>query len=150
MTFVAWVVFPLVLYLVAAGLGLLAERRARAGAAATRCSPRSARAWRCSSSLGVLAVGGAGAIMGSALVALGAGGAGRSAASGCATRLAPGWPAIAALLAFALYMGPVVLSGHWTWLGYNFVNDTANNLALADHLAHHGIARAVGRRRRRR
>ena len=42
-------------------------------------------------------------------------------------------------------MGPVVLSGHWTWLGYNFVNDTATNLALADHLAQHGHRRRVWR-----
>ena len=50
----------------------------------------------------------------------------------------------AALLAFALYMGPVVLSGHWTWLGYNFVNDTGTNLAVTEHLARFGTTLETG------
>jgi hypothetical protein len=142
MTFVAWVVFPLVFYLVAAGIGLLAERVARLDLPDALLAPVGA----CLAlliALGVLAVGGAGAVMGGALVVLAVAGllVGRERLT---ERLRPGWPAVAALLAFALYMGPVVLSGHWTWLGYNFVNDTGTNLALADHLAQHGTATVVG------
>jgi len=142
MTFIAWAVFPLVFYLVAAGIGLLAERVARLDLPDALLAPVGA----CLSlliALGVLAVGGAGAVMAGALVVLALAGLllGRDRLR---TRLAPGWPAIAALAAFALYMGPVVLSGHWTWLGYNFVNDTGSNLALTDHLAQHGTTPAVG------
>jgi hypothetical protein len=142
MTFIAWVCFPLVFYVVAAGVGLLAERAARLELPDALLAPAGA----CLSLLvvlGLLSVGGTGAIMGGALAVLALAGllVGRERLG---ERLAPGWPAVAALLAFALYMGPVVLSGHWTWLGYNFVNDTGSNLALADHLAQHGTATAVG------
>ena len=41
---------------------------------------------------------------------------------------------------YALYIAPVVLTGHWTWLGYNFVNDTSIQLLLAEWLADHGRA----------
>jgi hypothetical protein len=142
MTFVAWVVFPVVFYLLAAGLGLVAERVARLELPDALLAPVGA----CLAlliALGVIAVGGTGAIAGGALVVPALVGlvVGRK---GLGARLAPGWPGIAALLVFALYMGPVVLSGHWTWLGYNFVNDTGNNFVLVDHLAHHGNAFAAG------
>ena len=39
---------------------------------------------------------------------------------------------------YALYIAPVVLTGHWTWLGYNFVNDTSIQLLLTEWLADHG------------
>ena len=37
-----------------------------------------------------------------------------------------------------------MLSGSWTWLGYDFVNDTAIHLAMIDHVAEHGAAAAGG------
>ena len=54
-------------------------------------------------------------------------------------RVNPGWIGIAALAAYGLYIAPVVLSGGWTWTGYNFVNDTAIQLQLADNLARTGL-----------
>jgi hypothetical protein len=54
-------------------------------------------------------------------------------------RVLGGWAGIGALVVFAVYMAPVVLTGNWTWEGYNFVNDTAFQLILADWLQHHGI-----------
>ena len=54
-------------------------------------------------------------------------------------RLNPGSPGLAALAAYALYMAPVALTGHWTWPGYNFVNDTAPNFIYADLLSRQGM-----------
>ena len=53
-------------------------------------------------------------------------------------RLRPGPAAAAALAVYLLYLGPVLASGHWSWPGYNFVNDTSVNLLYVDLLAHHG------------
>ena len=36
-------------------------------------------------------------------------------------------------------MAPVVVTGHWTWPGYNFVNDTAPNFVYADLLSRQGM-----------
>jgi hypothetical protein len=46
---------------------------------------------------------------------------------------------LAALVVVACYVAPVVLTGHWSWTGYNFVNDTAVQFLLTDWLAGHGI-----------
>jgi hypothetical protein len=139
---VAWILFPLVFHLVATGIGLLAERVARVELPDALLAPAGA----CLGiviALAVLYLGGAGLAMGGALVALALAGA-VLARDRSWSRLAPGWPALAALAAFALYMGPVVLSGHWGWLGYNFVNDTGSNLAVVEHLAQHGKATDPG------
>jgi hypothetical protein len=50
----------------------------------------------------------------------------------------PGPAGLAAAGTYLLYLAPVALSGHPTWAGYNFVNDTASNFILADLLEHHG------------
>jgi hypothetical protein len=55
-------------------------------------------------------------------------------------RLRPGWFTLAWLAAYGLHLAPVVLTGEWTWAGYNFVNDTAQQLLLADYLADSGVA----------
>ena len=47
---------------------------------------------------------------------------------------------MAALGAYALYLAPVALTGHWTWPGYNFVNDTAPNFLFADLLSRQGVS----------
>ena len=133
----AWLWAPLALYLLALGLGLLAERIVRFELPNALLAP-----------LGlavaiVLAIPvyrlGAGAVVVTPLLALlalaGAGLARRD----LRKRLNPGAAGLAALGAYALYMAPVVLSGHWTWPGYNFVNDTAANLLFADLLEHHGL-----------
>jgi hypothetical protein len=50
----------------------------------------------------------------------------------------PGPAAVAWAATYGLYMAPVVLSGHWTWPGYNFVNDTSIQLLLSEWLPAHG------------
>jgi hypothetical protein len=137
MTVVAWTVFPLVVYLVAAGLGLLAESVARTRLPDGLLAPTGA----CLAIVVVLLIlelGGAGPAIGGGVAVLAL--AGAVVRRRELSRIAPRWPLVAALLVFALYMGPVVLSGHWTWLGYNFVNDTATNLAVTEHLSEHGTA----------
>lgn len=47
-------------------------------------------------------------------------------------RLAAGGAGLSALLVYALYLAPVLLSGRWTWTGYNFLNDTNYQFLLAD------------------
>jgi len=50
----------------------------------------------------------------------------------------PGAGAAAALVVFALFAAPVVLSGHATWLGYNVLNDSSIWLAIVDQALAHG------------
>jgi hypothetical protein len=45
---------------------------------------------------------------------------------------------LAGLGVYVLYMAPVVLSGHATWAGYNFVNDTSSLFNFTTLLEHHG------------
>jgi hypothetical protein len=142
MTAIAWVGFPLVFYVVAVGIGLLAERLARNELPDALLAPVGA----CLSvgiALAVLRAGGDGPAMAVALMVPALAGL-LLARNRLGTRLAPGSAGGAALLVFALYMGPVVLSGHWTWLGYNFVNDTGTNLAVTEHLARFGTALEAG------
>jgi hypothetical protein len=141
-TLAAWVAFPLAFYLVAAGVGLLAERVVRTHLPSALLAPTGA----CLSIVIValaLELGAGGVVLAALLVVAAVVGLllGRR---GLHRRLLPGWAGIAALLAFALYLGPVALTGHWTWLGYNFVNDTATNFAVIDHIAHHGTAPVAG------
>jgi hypothetical protein len=53
---------------------------------------------------------------------------------GLRARLNPGWPGAAGLAAYILYMLPVIAYGHWTWSGYDFVNDSGFEMVLAEHL----------------
>ena len=55
-------------------------------------------------------------------------------------RLNPGAAALAALAVYGLYIAPVALTGHWTWAGYNFVNDTSSNFVWAELLARQGVS----------
>jgi hypothetical protein len=54
------------------------------------------------------------------------------------TRLRPGPATVAGAVGLGLYLAPSVISGGWTWYGYNFLNDTAVQFLLADELKHHG------------
>jgi len=56
------------------------------------------------------------------------------ATDGLRARLNPGWPGAAGLAAYVLYMLPVIVYGHWTWSGYDFVNDSAFEMLLASHI----------------
>jgi hypothetical protein len=53
---------------------------------------------------------------------------------GLRARLNPGWPGLAGLAAYVLYMLPVIAHGHWTWSGYDFVNDSGFEMLLANHV----------------
>jgi hypothetical protein len=61
---------------------------------------------------------------------------------GVLARVNPGWPGVAGLGIYLLYMLPVVATGHWTWSGYDFVNDSAFEMLLAEHIK--GFGTAVG------
>lgn len=133
----AWVLFPALVYGVATGLALLAGRLLRAPLPADLVAPVGA----CLTVVVALPAYklGAGAAVGAPLVA------GLAVAGHVLERrrwrerLVPGWPAVAAIAGYGLFIAPVVLSGQWTWLGYNFVNDTAVNMIMVDHVAEHGI-----------
>lgn len=133
---VAWVLFPLLFYVLATGVGLLGATLARVELPDALLAPAGA-CLAVPVVMLVVELGGAGPALGSSLVVLALAGLilGRGRLPGA---FAPGWPALAGLAGFALYMGPVVLCGHWTWLGYNFVNDTASNFAVIEQLARHG------------
>ena len=57
---------------------------------------------------------------------------------GLRSRLNPGWPGLAGLGVYVLYMLPVIAHGHWTWSGYDFVNDSAFEMLLAEHIKGYG------------
>jgi hypothetical protein len=57
-----------------------------------------------------------------------------------AGHLNPGMAGVAALVVYAPYLAPVALTGHWTWPGYNFVNDTASNMLFAELLSEQGVS----------
>ncbi len=54
-------------------------------------------------------------------------------------RINPGWPGVAGLAVYVLYMLPVIAYGHWTWSGYDFVNDTAFEMLFASHIKGYGL-----------
>jgi hypothetical protein len=58
---------------------------------------------------------------------------------GLRARLNPGWPGLAGLAVYVLYMLPVIAYGHWTWTGYDFVNDSAFEMLLASHIKGYGL-----------
>jgi hypothetical protein len=57
---------------------------------------------------------------------------------GVRARLNPGWPGAAGVGIYLLYMLPVIAHGHWTWSGYDFVNDSAFEMLLANHAKAYG------------
>ena len=133
---VAWVLFPLVLLALCAGLGLLVDEisgRKLPGAlvpvvgmaaivvVAQITTLADATAEATAPVLVVLAL-------------LGAGLALREWRFG----LPDPMPAAAALGVFAVFAAPVVLSGDPTFLGYVKLDDTATWLALTDHVMEHG------------
>jgi hypothetical protein len=59
---------------------------------------------------------------------------------GIRRRINPGWAGLAGLGTYILYMLPVLAHGHWTWSGYDFVNDTSFEMLLAEHVKGYGSA----------
>ncbi len=52
---------------------------------------------------------------------------------GLRARLNPGWAGAAGLATYVVYLLPVIVYGHWTWSGYDFVNDSSFEMMLASH-----------------
>ena len=131
----AWLVFPAVALAICLGVGLLAERLARA-----ELHPALLPALGFAAAIAVLgpvALTGAGAPILLAVLALLAM-AGYVLGRGRLGRLRPGLGALAGLAAYCLYLAPVALSGEVTFLGYNLLNDTAIHLAIVDSIHDHG------------
>jgi hypothetical protein len=57
---------------------------------------------------------------------------------GLPSRLNPGCAGLAGLAVYVLYMLPVIAHGHWTWSGYDFVNDSSFEMVLAEHMKGYG------------
>ncbi len=133
--FVAWVVYPLILALLCAGLGLLVDAIAGrrlpgalilpAGFAAMVVVGVATTASDATAELTVPLV--------VLLAALGA-----AAAVPWRFGRPDPWPTAAALGVFAVFAAPVVLSGHPTFAGYIKLDDTATWLALTDRVMEHG------------
>jgi hypothetical protein len=60
------------------------------------------------------------------------------------SRLNPGLPGVAGLGAYLLFMLPVLVAGHWLWVGYGFDDDTAVQFMLTASLKLHGTAGVSG------
>ncbi|MDQ6915048.1 MAG: hypothetical protein M3155_04475, partial [Actinomycetota bacterium] len=132
----AWLLFPAAVYALSLGIGLLTDRVLRVPLPNAVLAPVGLcvgivlvqPGYR----LGAAGWLGAGLLVGAAL--LGYASTGR----GLPARLNPGWAGLAGLATYALYVAPAALSGHWTWLGYNFLNDTSVQFLLVDQVQHHG------------
>ena len=134
---IAWIGLPLVLLLAAVGVGLALERLLRRSLPDGLLAPVGA----CGAivlALPIYKLGGSAPVAAVLLAAIASAGLVMS-RRGLLRRLGAGWAGVAGLAAYGLFLAPVVLSGHWTWLGYNFVNDTAVNLVMTDHVARHGV-----------
>jgi hypothetical protein len=135
----AWVGLPVAFTLTGLGLGLLLERILRLRLPSTALLPLGA----CGSICLLLAcyqVGAHGWLPPALLLVLAVGGL-ALARTEWRARLTPGPAAIAGFAVGMLYLAPSVLTGGWTWNGYNFLNDTAVQFLLADELQHYGVAR---------
>jgi hypothetical protein len=131
-TLIAFVGLPLVVAVTTIGLGLLAERAAQTRVPDGLLAPLGFCLATCLL-LGVYA------LHLHVEVAVGVLIAGTAAGFALARRelpkrLNPGWPGVAALAVYVLYAAPMLVSGGWTWSGYNFLNDTAVQFLLVDHL----------------
>jgi hypothetical protein len=133
----AWIAFPLAMLAIAHGTGLLAERVTRAELPVGLLAPVGASVCVLLA-LPVYLFDGTAPVAAVLLVVAAVVGV----VLGRGRLRRPDWgaPALAALAAYGLFMAPVLLSGHWTWAGYNFVNDPAVNMVMVDHIAHHGDA----------
>jgi hypothetical protein len=133
----AWLGVPLAFLLTGLGVGMLVERALGLRLSAPALLPLGA----CTSMCAVLAIyqlGGHGALPAALLVVTAFAGL-VLARHDLRVRLTPGPATAAGVLVACLYFAPAVLSGHWTWYGYNFLNDTAVQFLLADDLKHHGV-----------
>ena len=136
---VGWVALPAVLYLLSLGVGFLIERVAGFRAANALVAPMGFGGLMCLT-LAVYTLGGHGWLAATISVVAAVGGLAWT-GRGLPERLSAGWPLAAGLAAYLLVVLPAALTGHWTWTGYNFDNDTAVHFLLAEHLQHHALSR---------
>lgn len=131
-TIAAFVGLPVVFLLSASGLGLLVERITRAELPNTLLVP----VGFCTAVSLLLTVYKVGGQVEAAVATLLVGGLGGFALTRSQLRrvLDLGPIGLAAAGVYVLYLLPVLATGAWTWLGYNFVNDTAVQFLLAEHL----------------
>ena len=137
----AWLLTPVVMVALAFGLGLLVESLARTRIATALLAP----VGFCTLIVLVLPVFrlGANAWVAVPLALLGALAGLWLGRRELRARLAFGPLALTGVAVYLLYLGTVVLAGGWTWTGYNFVNDTAVQMLLADWLSGHGTGKPV-------
>ena len=135
---IAWLVLPALLLAVCGGLGMLVQRAASVTLPPGLGAPVGA-ALAIALALAGYVLGLRGLLTPLLIAALAAAGLVLSARAGLRPRR-PGLPALVWGVTYALFIAPVVLSGHWTWPGYNFVNDTSVQLLLAEWLPEHGRA----------
>jgi hypothetical protein len=134
--FAAWVVYPLVLLALCAGMGLLVDALAGRRLPGALVAPVGLAAIVVVGQFATIADTTAELIV--PLVCFGAVlGAGLSLPSWRFGRPDP-WPVAAALAVFAVFAAPVVLSGEPTFAGYIKLDDTATWLALTDRVMEHG------------
>jgi hypothetical protein len=138
-TLLAYIWTPVLMALLALGLGLLVERVARWQLPSALLAPIGVAA-AIALTTTIYELHGTAAMAAAALV-VGAGAGLLLARHELRDRLRPGWAGAAALVAWLLYLGPYLITGSWTWGGYNFVNDTAVNMIYVDLLTHHGFTR---------
>jgi hypothetical protein len=136
-TVLAWVWAPVALFAVCLGVGLLGERVARLSLPNVLVAPFGLALTVCLG-MTVFRLGGGAAIATPLAVILAGLGLFLSRAT-LRERVSPGFAGLAALAAYGLYLAPVALSGHWTWAGYNFVNDTSANFIWIDMLGSTGV-----------
>ncbi len=127
---------PLAMFVTTTGLGLLAERLVRARLPNGLLAPLGF----CVATSVLLVIYSLGAHVAVAAAVLVAGTVLGFvlARSGLRARINPGWAGLAGLAVYGLYAAPVLLSGNWTWSGYNFLNDTAVQFLLIEHLKSSG------------
>ena len=121
-SFVAWFVLPAVVLALCLGLGLLVQRVAGVELPAGLAVPVGA-ALAIVLALSGYVAGLHGLLTPLAIVALAVAGVVLALRRGAGLPR-PGLAALVWTATYGLYLAPVALSGHWTWLGYNFVNDT--------------------------
>ena len=128
----AWVLFPLISLVLLTGVGLLVERVARLELHPALVAPLGFCA-----AIAIVGPGYAleqGSELALVVVAVAAAAGLVAARRELWPRFRPGLGAAAGLAVYALYIAPVVFHGAATFLGYNFLNDTAIHLALVDYL----------------
>src|ERR1700688_1528654 len=149
----AWLLFPLLLIGVSCGLGLLVRRLSGGAVSGVLLLPvgfalavslctLGTSVTRLAPSAGALVV--AVAVVGFLFELPGLRRDGIRLPSSLRLHTAFAFPAIAALVGFAVIAAPVVLTGTPTWTDYGRIVDTAFQMAFSQHLAEAGRAVPIG------